>query len=104
MKAHIPSRWSAYACEDYFAEGWWERGYFDEPSQTLVIVSLGEVHEEAEFEFLAIGRSGSDGIDFGYRRDHTGLWAFYPIDCDFKFMAPTVAALVQGWCSGELSV
>src|ERR1044071_6168633 len=37
---------------------------------------LEKAYENAEFEFFAIGRSGADGIDFGYRKGHKGLWAF----------------------------
>ena len=51
-----------------------------------------------------MGRSGVDGIDFGYRMDRPGLWAFYPIDEEFEFMAESTQMLIDGWCSGSLSV
>jgi hypothetical protein len=104
MPTRVPDQWRAYDCADYFEEGWWERGHFDEPSQTLVIVPLDETYEEQAADFFAIGRSGADGIDFGYRKGHAGLWAFYPIDRQFKFMAPSVETLVKNWCDGNLSV
>jgi hypothetical protein len=100
----LPERWHAYPCDDYFGEGWCERGHFDELSQTWVIVPLTEVYEKAQLEFLAVGRSGLGGIDFGYRKGQSGLWAFYPIEREFKFMASTVAELVEAWCSHRLSV
>lgn len=99
----MPARWHGYRCEDYFSEGWARRGHFDEFSQTPVIVPFAEAHEDLEHRFLVVGRSGCDGIDFGYRDGHSGLWA-YPIDGGFKLMADTVADLVRGWCSGTLSV
>ena len=40
MAVAVPERWAAYECADYFDGGWAERGHFDEPSQTLVIVPL----------------------------------------------------------------
>jgi len=100
----VPERWREYSCEEYFYDGWSVRGHLDERTQTWVIHALAEAYEEAEFEFFAVGRSGWDGIDFGYRKGHTGLWAFYPIDCEFKFMASTVTELVEAWCSSRLNV
>jgi hypothetical protein len=100
----VPQRWRGYPCDDYFGDGWAERGLFDRASQTLVIVPLAEVYEYTENRFLAVGRSGGDGIDFGYREGQLGLWAFYPIEREFKYMAATVAELAEGWCSGRLNV
>ncbi len=99
----IPGQFERYSCSDYFAEGWADRGHFDECSQTLVIAPLAEAYEDKKAGFFAIGRSGGDGVDFGYRVGLTGLWAYYPIEQNFKFMAPTVAELVDGWCSGKLT-
>jgi hypothetical protein len=100
----VPAEYHDYPCEDYFAEGWSIRGYRDEASQTMVVTPLPEAYEVGEAEFLAVGRSGCGGIDFGYRKGKAGLWAYYPIEREFKYMAVTVARLVDGWCSGRLSV
>jgi hypothetical protein len=99
----VPEEWRAYPCEDYFREGWWGPGHFDEQSQTAVISPVSEVREAAEHEFLAVGRAGSDGIEFGYRKGQPGLWAFDPMEEEFKLMAATVGELVEGWCSGRLT-
>jgi len=69
-----------------------------------LIVSADEVIEEPEREFLVVGRAGVDGITFGYRRGHDGLWAHYSIEHDFQFVAPTVSALVEGWFGGTITV
>lgn len=69
-----------------------------------MIVPLDETYEIEDSGFLAVGRSGGDGVDFGYRKNQSGLWAFYPIEEGFKFMAENVQALVDGWCSGRLLV
>jgi hypothetical protein len=100
----IPDRWAAYECVEYFDDGWAERGHFDEPSQTLVITPLTEAYEDVALSFFAVGRSGCGFIDFGYRRGHVGLWAYHPIDGTWQYMATSVAELVDGWCSGRLSV
>jgi hypothetical protein len=101
---NVPEQYLRYACFDYFAEGWAERGHFDVDSQTLVIAPLSETYEDKKIGFFAIGRSGCDGIDFGYRQDHEGFWAYYPITRDFKLMALNVTELAEGWCSGKLTV
>ena len=100
----VPERWAAYECADYFDGGWAERGHFDEPSQTLVVAPLAEAYEDAAIGFFAVGRSGCGGIDFGYRRGHAGLWAYHQIGREWQYMAGSVAELVEGWCSGRLSV
>jgi hypothetical protein len=100
----VPERWRDYLCDDYFRRGWAERGHFDALSQTWVIAPLTEAHEDAAHGFLVVGSAGGDGIDFGYRTRHPGLWAFYPIEREHKNMAATVAELAEGWCSGRLNV
>jgi hypothetical protein len=99
-----PSNRQDYACAEYFSDGWSLHGHFDEASQNFVIVPLDDTYEDEECEFFVIGRSGGDGIDFGYRKGASGLWAYYPIEHRFKFMAPSILALVEGWCSGKLFV
>jgi hypothetical protein len=74
-----------------------------QPSE-YAIAPLTDAYENKETSFFAVGRSGCDGIDFGYRAGHVGLWAYYPITREFKFMSTTVVELVEGWCSGKLSV
>lgn len=104
LSMDVPFEHQDYICSEYFSDGWAEDGHFDEPSQTLVIVPVTDAYEDQEHGFFAVGRSGGDGIDFGYRKGTPGLWAFYPAEQRFKFMAPSIQALVDGWCSGKLSV
>ena len=97
----MPLRWQVYGCKEYFTADWALNGYSDEFSQTPVVVPVTEAYEDVEHQFLLIGHSGGDGIHFGYRSEHAGLWA-YPVDDEFQFMADTLAELVDGWCSGNL--
>jgi hypothetical protein len=64
----IPVRWAAYDCADYFDGDWTEDSHFDVLSQTFVVVPVAEAYENAAMGFFAVGRSGCDGIDFGFRR------------------------------------
>jgi hypothetical protein len=104
QQSGVPEQYRDYPCEDYFAEGWSTRGHFDETSQTSVVARLSEAYIDSVIGFFAVGRSGCGGIDFGYRKGHSGLWAYYPIDREFKYMAASTAELVHEWCSGHLSV
>jgi hypothetical protein len=97
MNMDIPERFNDYRCTDYFASDTYSHGVWDKSSHIWVIVGFGEVVEHSELEFLVIGRPGCDGIEFGYRKRHDGLWAYYPIDREFKLVAPSISALVEGW-------
>jgi hypothetical protein len=95
--------WSVYPCEDYLASDFASQGYWDESAQLMFIVPAPEAEVREDIAFLMIGRPGWDGIELGYRKGCAGLWAYYPTDCEFVFMAPTIASLVARWSSGELS-
>jgi hypothetical protein len=103
-KAALPIRWRDFGSADYFSSELAKHGYWDEPGQYWYIVSADQVYEDDERQFLVIGGPGVDGIDWGYRRGHTGLWAWYPIDAEFVPLAPTAQALLQGWLSGAITV
>jgi len=100
----IPEQYLPYECGDYFRNGWHEKGFYSEHEQLDLIVRLDETYEIDESNFLVVGRLGVDGIVFGYRKNRLGLWAFYPIEQEFKFMADSVQKLVDGLYSGGLWV
>jgi hypothetical protein len=99
----VPVRWHEYDCGDYFSSALAEHGYWDEPGQYWYIWPADRVYEDVDLQFLRIGSAGVDGIDWGYRRGHSGLWA-YPINGEFVWLAPTAQALLQGWLSGAITV
>lgn len=100
----IPERFSDYRCADYFASERFARGVWSESEQMWLVVSADDVVEDSKREFLVVGRPGVDGIEFGYRRGHDGIWAHYPIGNDFTLVAPSVSALVEGWLGGSIKV
>ncbi len=100
----IPPQFTAYRCAEYFASDAFTCGVWDEPSQLWVIVAVDDVVEHPELEFLVVGRSGCDGIEFGYRKGQDGLWAYYPIGQEFTRVAPNISSLVEGWLSGSITV
>lgn len=100
----LPARWRDFHCDDYFGSPLAKNGYWDEPGQYWYVWPVERVYEDTELQFLVIGGPGADGIDWGYRRGHSGLWAWFPIDAEFVALAPTTETLLQGWLSGAITV
>ena len=100
----VPERWRGFGCSDYFGSALAEYGYWDEAGQYWYVWPSNLVYEDADRQFLVIGGPGVDGIDWGYRADHTGVWAYYPIGREFVWLAPTADALLQGWRTGTITV
>lgn len=101
---HVPHKYRGYRCEDYYASPWSEKGYWDEEAQLELIVPADQVEEIPGHAFLAIGRPGVDGISFGYRKGHAGVWAFYPTEETFVLIAATTEELVQKWRTDRISL
>ena len=101
---NVPKHFHDYRCSDYFDSDRFTLGVWCEAAQLWVIVPADEVAEDPERALLVIGRPGVDGIEFGYRHGHEGIWAHYPIEDEFRFVAPNVSALVEGWFSGSIKV
>ena len=96
--------WNSFLCGDYLASEWADRGCWDDSSQTMLIVPAWKITIRDDLGLLAVGGPGVDGIEWGYRRGERGVWAYYPIDREFIFMAATAVDLVERWLSGELNV
>lgn len=99
----IPEAFKTYNCADYF-ESRFIHGFYDEQAHLTIILPVDQLSERSDLHFLVVGRPGVDGIEWGYRHGHSGLWAYYPISRKFEFLAPTVTALFDGWYSGQITV
>lgn len=100
----MPRRWVDYRCDEYFTDGWWNPAKYDPGDDLEVIHDYTRVYEDLEHEFLAVASPGCDGIGFGFRKQHAGLWVYYPMENDFELKAPTIAELRSDWCDGKLYV
>ena len=100
----IPAQWHGYDCDDYFCSALAENGYWDELGEYWYIWPAAQVHEDATNQFLIVGSAGVDGINWGYRKGEKGLWAWYPILGEWRWLAQTVDSLLQGWLSGAITV
>lgn len=99
-----PSCWFGYGCDEYFADGWWNPEHAESGDDDGCVRPCSWIYEMPQEDFLAVGTSGCDGIDFGYRKREPGLWAYYPGEAYYKPMAQTLAELSRGWRDGRLSV
>jgi hypothetical protein len=86
MTAGLASR---YDCAEYLGSDWAREGLWDENAQLWLIEPSARAEEDAAIGFLQIGRPGVDGIGFGYRLGHAGLWAYHPMEQRFQWLAPT---------------
>ena len=100
----VPNRFGDYRCSDYFDSEQFTRGVWRESEQLQLIVATDEVVERTDLGFLVVGRPGVDGIEFGYRKGHDGIWAYYPISGEFASIAPSVGTLIEGWFKGSITV
>lgn len=100
----VPEKWQAYDCSDYFQSPLAELGWWDQRGQCWYIETAGGVCEDVARGFLVIGRPGVDGIEWGYRRGHQGIWAYYPVEDAFVLIARSADALREGYDSGRITV
>ncbi|PIE07655.1 MAG: hypothetical protein CSA74_05845 [Rhodobacterales bacterium] len=68
------------------------------------LYASGEIRQSGDGERLYIGWAGAHGIEFVYRRDRDGIWAFLPVEGEYRHMADTIDAFVKGWSSGQIRV
>lgn len=100
----LPSKLQAYNCDDYLASPIADQGFWDESGQIWYFLPLKDIYEHTDKQFLVVGSAGVDGIEWGYRKGCDGLWAYYPIEQTFKFLASTFQELVDGWLSGNIKI
>ena len=72
--------------------------------QSFFLYPVEQVRISANGQTLYIGRRGHEGIEFALRRGTPGVWAWYPIDNDWREMTDTVADLVAQGATGSLKV
>ena len=90
------------AAPDYFEN--FADGRYDERAYLWFIYPKAEIHEFDDGAALVFGRAGGDGIEFAFRRDHPGIWAYYPIEAEWRAVATDIATFEQEWLSGRLKV
>ena len=103
-RPEVPTQFHEFDCAEYFREAAFRSGFLDFASQTQLVFPEEELQLLPEAEFMVIGSPGISSVLFGFRKHHSGVWAYYPIDGDFKFMAGSIKGLVEGWLNESLFV
>lgn len=88
--------------KDYFR--FFSEGRHDCEAKVAFIYRLEDVRESEDGEKLYIGRAGSDGIEFVYRRGMPDIWAYYPIEGDLEQKADSIEDFERAWKAGTLRV
>ncbi|MEZ9596605.1 hypothetical protein AB4298_18420 [Shewanella sp. 10N.261.52.F9] len=92
-----------FQCDEYLAEEY-RAGFYHEESYLQLILAVENAYVGENGSYLVIGHAGVDGIEFCYQLCHKGIWAYYPIDKEFVFMASTIKNLILGWRNGDIKV
>ena len=101
---NVPEKWRDYDCGDYFRSALAEHGWWNNSGQCWLVKSAQHVRLDSSLEFLIIGGPGVDGITWGYRMGRSGVWAHYPIENEFVWVAATASDLREGYSSGRIKV
>lgn len=97
-----PNTASFPGSEIYFAH--FTEGRFDELSRLCFIYPTSEARLSDDGLTLNIGRPGVDGLEFSFRMGKSGIWVWYPLDDEWRKVAPDVTSLEQDWLAGNLKV
>lgn len=97
-------KWDAYSCADYLSSRLAQTGWWDEEGQCWYILRADRAYEDEARALLVIGGPGVDGIVWGYRRGHSGVWAYYPMDDELVLIAESALDLEAGYASGRIRV
>ncbi|MEQ9041686.1 MAG: hypothetical protein RIE24_25450 [Silicimonas sp.] len=79
-------------------------GRHDNFAKVVFIYRADEARASKDGEKLYIGRAGTDGIEFVYRRGSGDIWAYYPIDGDLEWKAESIETFEQAWRAGSIKV
>ena len=96
--------WNFKTASEFVLSSFPPEGWFSEESQYWILRLVHEWRIEEAASWIDVGGPGADGISWAVRRDHPGVWAYYPIDDDFEFIASGSQELIRGWSSGSISV
>jgi hypothetical protein len=98
----IPQEFDRFDCLEYFRD--FGAGRYDADAQLWFILPVAQVQVHGEDDALIVGRPGVDGIEFCYRFGHSGVWAFYPIEREWRAVSSTLRDLESRWNDGALIV
>jgi len=103
MDFNLDSLVKKYNCSDYIS-GKYSIGYYDEATFLQVILPISEAFVSNTDQHLVIGYAGADGIEFCYRDNTMGIWAYYPYENNYELISKDIFDLASGWVNGNICV
>ena len=95
-----PAAWPEAAV--YFR--FFPEGRRDQSVASAHIYRAEDARQSNDNERLYIGRAGTDGVEFVYRRGSPGIWAYYPLKGDTDLKADDIDSFEQAWRAGSIKV
>ncbi len=80
--------------------------YYCEESLLDVILPASVIAADTSKQWLIIGYSGVDGVEFRVKNDETdtAVYAYYPIDNEHIWVADSAEDLIEKWKEGKIRV
>lgn len=91
-----------YDCNGYLSK--YEDGYYHDESFLQLVLPVSEASINPDHQHLVIGHAGSDGVEFCFRFQKTGIWAFYPSEGKYQKVAANIEQLIESWCNNSIKV
>jgi hypothetical protein len=79
-------------------------GIFSEVGQYWLVQPIEEWLQDPDRDWTCIGGPGVDGIEFGVLDWSEGVYAYFPIDGDYRRLAKDVPTLIDEWEAGRIAV
>ena len=100
MRADL-SDWSEEAAL-YFNQ--YADGRYHEAAYLQYIYPLEEARLTEDGGALIFGSAGADGLEFAFRPGSQAVWVHFPIDGEWREIAPDLDTFDKGWCDGTIKV
>ncbi len=81
-----------------------DNGFYSASDEYWIIRPNHEWEHDSNREWLCVGGPGVDGIEFGYLKGKSGIYAYYPIVDEYSFLADSADELIKGWIESRITV
>lgn len=85
---------------DHSAYG--DHGYYDGKSHYQFIFPKSQRRIDPAYNMLVIGAVGTDSIEFVIKPHDRTIYAHYPIEQEFRKLAPNFTVFIDGWIAGTI--
>jgi hypothetical protein len=94
-------RWQP-SISEYFRD--FRDGHYSELEQLWIIIPEQKLIISDDHGAIFFGNLGVDGLQIAFRAGCTGVWVFYPYDCEWVQKSDSIRKFLDGWRSGSITV